>query len=227
MSTEACSWLLQNGSFVFLFSGSPDYAPPELWEGKPYHGPEVDVWSMGVILFILTTGFIPFNSSAHVMEIRYHWPNESAMSKELVDLVAKIFRPSASRCTVDDMIYHPWMNDCGRLKQIMREPLRAPSTGVNELLLMHMEELGLPSEDIKKAVINEEHNQLSTTYALLEFQLEERLRLRRRSEFLASGLATPTPGSRRGSDAWGQPGVSNGGSLRESLRESQQKCTIA
>jgi hypothetical protein len=144
-----------------------------------------------------------------------------------VDLVAKIFRPSASRCTVEDMVYHPWMNDSGRLKQIVREPLHSPSAGLNELILMHMVELGLPSEDIKKAVINEEHNQLSTTYALLEFQLEERLRLRRRSEFLASGLSSPSPGSRRGSIAWDQPGASNGGSLRESLRESQQKCTIA
>jgi hypothetical protein len=181
---------------------------------------------MGVILFILTTGFIPFNSSAHVMEIRYHWPNESAVSKELVDLVSRIFRPSPSRCSVEDMMYHPWMNDSGKLKPIVREATGAPCGGLNELILMHMEELGLPREDITKAVLNAEHNQLSTTYALLEFQLEERLRLRRRSEFLASGLASPSPSPRRGSDAWATAGPTTGGGLRDSLRESQQKCSV-
>jgi len=64
------------------FCGSPDYAPPELWEGRPYNGPDVDIWSMGVILFILLTGFIPFNTSMHVIEIRYHWPNERTFSAE-------------------------------------------------------------------------------------------------------------------------------------------------
>ncbi len=212
--------------FFVLFSGSPDYAPPELWEGKPYHGPEVDVWSMGVILFILTTGFIPFNSSSHVMEIRYHWPNEATVSRELVDLVAKIFRPSSSRCSVEDMIFHPWMNDCGRIKHIARTPLNMTPCECNELILMHMEELGLPSDEIKKAVLNAEHNQLSTTYALLEFQLEERLRLRRRSEFLTSGLmaGSPSPSPRRGSDAFGE--TTEPQSMRNSLRESQQKCSL-
>lgn len=62
--------------FSFVFLGSADYAAPELWRGLRYRGPEVDVWSLGVILFVMTTGFIPFNDSNHVMQIRYHWPKQ-------------------------------------------------------------------------------------------------------------------------------------------------------
>ncbi len=221
--------------FWFSFdSGSPDYAPPELWKGEPYQGPEVDVWSMGVILFILMTGFIPFNCSMHVMDIRYHWPNEDAVSKELVNLVSNIFRPSSTRCTVEDMICHPWMSDCGRMKPIARAPLSVTPIELNEGIVMHMEEFGLPKEEIKKTVINAEHNQLSTTYALLEFQQEERLRWRRRSDFAGLSNYSPSSSPRRGPDGVSSPISSSsppndapilGGSLRDSLRDSQ--CIIA
>lgn len=45
------------------FCGSPLYASPEIVKGTPYHGPEVDCWSLGVLLYTLVYGAMPFDGS--------------------------------------------------------------------------------------------------------------------------------------------------------------------
>lgn len=159
-----------------------------------YHGPEVDIWSLGVVLFVIVTGFIPFNDSNHIMNIRYHWPKARTYSDGIKlrkkrrkvflgstfsyiphrSFVESIFQPSELRIKMNDLIMHRWLNDDGRLPVITRQALQIEQSMVNGRVIQKMVELGFNEADTRKAVVEDHHNQLTTTYYLLVHQVRKK-----------------------------------------------------
>jgi len=144
------------------FCGSADYAAPELWEGSKYKGPEVDVWSLGVILYILTTGFLPFNDSTRVMSIAYRWPKTVKLSDSIKHLIGKIFVTSDKRISMDELMKHPWLNE-GFDKPV--EIIPSSVTVIDHDVIKTVEiKFGFRSADIYNSVVNNERNQFSMIY---------------------------------------------------------------
>lgn len=96
------------------YCGTPQYAPPEIVNGVPYIGPEVDMWCLGIILYAMVHGCLPFDqdstdASTHVMQSRVEV--DEHLSPTLVDLIRRLLDPNrATRMRLDQAAAHPWTN---------------------------------------------------------------------------------------------------------------------
>eukprot|EP01101_Sappina_pedata_P007002 TRINITY_DN3609_c0_g1_i1.p1 TRINITY_DN3609_c0_g1~~TRINITY_DN3609_c0_g1_i1.p1 ORF type:complete len:367 (-),score=90.62 TRINITY_DN3609_c0_g1_i1:69-1169(-) len=92
--------------------GSINYASPEILKGKKYWGPEVDIWSCGVLLFNFLTGKAPFVDSRAAIKLRgkYHYPAILAKgSKKLVQKMLKL-NPK-KRATIEQIQESQWLQE--------------------------------------------------------------------------------------------------------------------
>ena len=74
--------LMTDGDFLKTSCGSPNYAAPEVISGKLYSGPEIDVWSAGVIMYVLLCGKLPFDDE-HIPSLFKKIERESLVMIEL------------------------------------------------------------------------------------------------------------------------------------------------
>jgi calcium-dependent protein kinase len=97
--------------------GTPYYVPPEVLDGK--YDKRCDLWSIGVITFILLCGEPPFfgNSTADVFRkikmCDYEFSQEAwkQISKEARNFIEKLVQPNLKlRMTVEQALEHPWIN---------------------------------------------------------------------------------------------------------------------
>ncbi|KAK2573445.1 Serine/threonine-protein kinase SIK3 [Acropora cervicornis] len=108
--------LFQEGKHLKTWCGSPPYAAPELFEGKAYCGPEVDIWSLGVVLYVLVCGALPFDGStlqslrARVLDGRFRIP--FFMSTDCEHLIRHMLvRDLSKRYTMANIMNHKWVNE--------------------------------------------------------------------------------------------------------------------
>ncbi|XP_063165618.1 NUAK family SNF1-like kinase 1 [Candoia aspera] len=106
--------LYQKDKFLQTFCGSPLYASPEIVNGRPYRGPEVDSWALGVLLYTLVYGTMPFDGFDHKNLIRqissgeYREPTQPSDARGLIRWMLMV-NPER-RATIEDIANHWWVN---------------------------------------------------------------------------------------------------------------------
>lgn len=97
--------------------GTPNYIAPEILEGKYGHSYEVDIWSLGVIVYTLLIGKPPFETSdvkttyKRIRMNAYTFPEHIPISQEAKALVTRILHSDPnSRPSLDEILAHPFFN---------------------------------------------------------------------------------------------------------------------
>ncbi|KAJ6765426.1 CBL-INTERACTING SERINE/THREONINE-PROTEIN KINASE 14 [Salix purpurea] len=93
--------------------GTPAYVAPELLAKKGYDGAKVDIWSCGVVLFVLIAGYLPFNDTnlmamyRKIYKGQYRFPKWT--SPDLKSLLSQLLDTNPeTRITIDMIINDPW-----------------------------------------------------------------------------------------------------------------------
>ncbi|XP_078253059.1 maternal embryonic leucine zipper kinase [Rhinoraja longicauda] len=131
--------------------GSPAYAAPELLQGKAYIGSEADIWSMGVLLYALLCGFLPFDDDnmmtlyRKILRGKFNIPKWLSPTSVLV-LNQMLQVDPRKRITVKDLLSHPWlMQDYGcPVEWRTRYPWKYDRITAAYLLLLHKKSHGKP-----------------------------------------------------------------------------------
>jgi len=131
--------------------GSPSYNCPEIVAKRHYHGVPADVWSSGVLLFVMLVGAFPFTGSTHeslnrrILAGQYTCPPHLSVAAQ--DLIRRCLQVEPEkRATLQEIIDHPWMREGG---PTLKAPHRHEATA--EDVVATLESIGLPREDSREA----------------------------------------------------------------------------
>ncbi|XP_034433334.1 MAP/microtubule affinity-regulating kinase 3a isoform X19 [Hippoglossus hippoglossus] len=186
------------GNKLDTFCGSPPYAAPELFQGKKYDGPEVDVWSLGVILYTLVSGSLPFDGQnlkelrERVLRGKYRIP--FYMSTDCENLLKRflVLNP-AKRGTLEQIMKDRWIN--AGFEEDELKPYTEPELDITDQKRIDvMVGMGYNLEEIQESLAKMKYDEITATYLLLGRKASEH----EPSESASSSnlsLAKPRPNS--------------------------------
>ncbi|KAK7130999.1 hypothetical protein R3I94_016209 [Phoxinus phoxinus] len=192
------------GNKLDTFCGSPPYAAPELFQGKKYDGPEVDVWSLGVILYTLVSGSLPFDGQnlkelrERVLRGKYRIP--FYMSTDCENLLKKflILNPT-KRGSLEQIMKDRWMN-VGHEDDEMKPYIEPQPDYKDPKRTDIMLRMGYSLEEIQDSLINQKYNDVMATYLLLDYrnsELDEQSLKHRLSTDLTNNTHSPSQKGQR------------------------------
>ncbi|KAL6083541.1 hypothetical protein STEG23_017166 [Scotinomys teguina] len=144
--------------------GNNMFNAPEQVLGKGYDGKKVDVWSLGVLLYLITTGYLPFRGSS-VEEIEekittgsYDFP--SHISRQLENLIRQMLTVAPERRpSVEDLQQHPWVTDWDETSSTDSNP--------DPDILGILSDLGFNTNDVLESLRGNKYDELMGLYLIM------------------------------------------------------------
>nr|KAJ3410626.1 Protein kinase [Polyrhizophydium stewartii] len=165
---------MSDGDFLKTSCGSPNYAAPEVISGKLYAGPEIDIWSCGVILYVMLCGRLPFDDE--------YIPNlfkkinggifslPSYLSQPVRELVsAMLVVDPIKRITIPEIRKNAWFNvDLPEYLEPQPEASPESFAVLDESVIDYLlKKMAFSRETIRHALQEPGNNQIKVAYQLV------------------------------------------------------------
>ncbi|KAH9645576.1 hypothetical protein HF086_005225 [Spodoptera exigua] len=168
--------MMMDGEFLRTSCGSPNYAAPEVISGKLYAGPEVDVWSCGVILYALLCGTLPFDDE-HVPTLFRKiksgiFPIPEYLNKSVVSLLCMMLQVDPmKRASIEDVKKHEWFQKDlpgylfpSPVEQVITDSSVIDTEAISEVC----DKFGVKEHEVHNALLSgDPHDQLAIAYHLI------------------------------------------------------------
>ncbi|CAK7339989.1 unnamed protein product [Dovyalis caffra] len=165
--------IMRDGHFLKTNCGSYNYAAPEVLARKLYAGPEVDIWSCGVILYALLCGSLPFDDESIPNLLRkikggiYSIPRY--LSSGARDMISKMLVVDPMRrMTMPEIRQHPWFQDC--LPRYLVVPLPDTMQQAKKIdgeIFQEVVKMGFDGKKLTESIKSRMQNEATVAYHLL------------------------------------------------------------
>ena len=163
----------EKGQLLKTGCGSPCYIPPEMLKEMGYNGEETDIWSAGIILYLMLCGTLPFyeedNQLLYQKIIKGEYTIPKYLSEEAKDIIKQILEVDPKkRINFEKIKKHPWFNIINT-KYMMFKGIDVDSDimPIDEDILNEMEKYGINKIEIRYHLLNNYHNKITTLYNIL------------------------------------------------------------
>ncbi|CAM4746277.1 unnamed protein product [Rotaria magnacalcarata] len=155
------------------FCGSPPYAAPELYQCLPYSPEKVDIWSLGVLLYVFVCGHLPFDSNnladlrKRVLSGNYRLP--FYLSSDCNSLISHMLTVDPNqRYTINDIKKHSWFTSHDSdVSDLTCQTQLVPNCQLTNAILDHAESLGYNRAQILKSVNGNSYDSDAAIWHLL------------------------------------------------------------
>jgi len=203
--------LMCDGEFLRTSCGSPNYAAPEVISGQLYAGPEVDIWSCGVILYALLCGSLPFDDESipklfkKIKNGVYPMPSHlSELSRDLIPRMLLV--EPMKRIKIEEIRQHPWFRT--RLPPYLAVPVAQQATvphdenSLSQKVIDQIAKVRDPfiektgRKGIIAAILCSRNNNIKTIYNLYMDHMQHRMRLAEQKSSEGNSIDDPSHNDR-------------------------------